>query len=1074
VQDLAVKLTSNRQPSSFLLAQIYISRLKDLTTPSKIREELQKIQSGESDPEALKLAYDDMLERIDHLRNKHFIPLARRALVWVAFAKRALTVTELLHALAIEPQMTYLTNDNLPRIEDVEYACCGLLEVSSKTQVVRLVHNTTQDYLQKAKHNWLLESHNKIASACITYLRFDAFSRGPLPNVGWFGPGELNALLLSHPLLAYASSNWAYHLSQAGKFSGPRLLPELCNALQNLQLSFQVHSIALRQRFPAQIRPTHIISSLGCPELLRALDKDKLLEKYAMDSGGRTGMHWAVQRTDGEARAMAKELIKLGFDVNTADVEGRTPLHIAACAGDAEAVKLLLDHGADKEMGDAFATPLVEACCSGRADVVRMLSSAGANVNAKSHKFGTPLEAAIMSTSEDCVNILLSSKRLKKRRRTEFGTALHDAASFGSPNIVTAILDTGGFELDQDGPRGTPLQVAIAGDHNHTAHKRDAAGVVSLLLDRGANVNHRGKFGTALDTAQDLGNLELERLLRRRGAREGAGLAGRSVPRKRILRNDSSFLATEASQSQQSQLFPEALRNRGRQFIIAVMMSNERLISEHTTSMISSFRNAIMTGNTDTLRALAESSVLEFGAMVELAKYDIECEDGTGKGRPRYSPILKLAATIATRWSHFPTSFLDIVHRVRRSRQDSNLSGALHAAGAASANLELMTAASIQILADALEFGTEEMVRMLANYWIGALRKIFFPGKASDQMMEVLVRCRADEFAGCFRDKNKDKAIAIADAGLELMAVVLEGPRDDTGLMKLRDTLGRIWPVALRDAIDKGYINHTELVDFFWEYGMRLWMGFKTGAWQPFKRIGAAVMETLIRVVADGDIRLAFGYAKSAANNMHLAIEYGEFTLVVERGLLRHLETELWEAADGMRRLETESGLQDVAGSSLWNAAGALLNIFHGAVQLGFYDVADKLSDWVFKNLDSIQEYGAMLGRVTGRQLAEFMPPWCDVDQTALHYFRTLSSLYSIAQRSGRPSMESAVRKWMIGILTKPSKELGLLKERVGEDLSVLHGQDEVETVRAAVEQLKSDLGVDDLFGLGEEKCGKQ
>ena len=69
-----------------------------------------------------------------------------------------------------------------------------------------------------------------------------------------------------------------------------------------------------------------------------------------------------------------KRLVGYGLDLNSADYDGRTPLHLAAAEGRLEAVRFLLNKGVDVEPLDRWQhTPLDDARRHGRASVVEIL-----------------------------------------------------------------------------------------------------------------------------------------------------------------------------------------------------------------------------------------------------------------------------------------------------------------------------------------------------------------------------------------------------------------------------------------------------------------------------------------------------------------------------------------------------------------------------------------------------------------------------------------------------------------------------------------------------------------------------
>ena len=77
-----------------------------------------------------------------------------------------------------------------------------------------------------------------------------------------------------------------------------------------------------------------------------------------------------------------RELIAAGANVNQQDIDGWTPLHLAAYNGHQAVVQALIAAGADVNQQDNDGrTPLHRAACYGHQEVVQALIAAGANVN---------------------------------------------------------------------------------------------------------------------------------------------------------------------------------------------------------------------------------------------------------------------------------------------------------------------------------------------------------------------------------------------------------------------------------------------------------------------------------------------------------------------------------------------------------------------------------------------------------------------------------------------------------------------------------------------------------------------
>jgi ankyrin repeat protein len=112
---------------------------------------------------------------------------------------------------------------------------------------------------------------------------------------------------------------------------------------------------------------------------------------------------------------MIKVLPEFNADVDTRDVEGRTPLHFAShgyylggritAPSLSNVARLLLEHGADVNAQDnEGVTPLHVAALYGRIEVVRTLLEHGANVRAKENHGKTAFHIA----SDDDIRKLLS------------------------------------------------------------------------------------------------------------------------------------------------------------------------------------------------------------------------------------------------------------------------------------------------------------------------------------------------------------------------------------------------------------------------------------------------------------------------------------------------------------------------------------------------------------------------------------------------------------------------------------------------------------------------------------------
>src|SRR3982074_897423 len=104
--------------------------------------------------------------------------LAKQVLSWITCAKRPLTTSELQHALAVEVGESALDEENLPQIEDMVSVCAGLVAVDKESNIIRLVHYTTQEYFKRTQNHWFPNAEPEITTTCVTYLSFNIFQSG--------------------------------------------------------------------------------------------------------------------------------------------------------------------------------------------------------------------------------------------------------------------------------------------------------------------------------------------------------------------------------------------------------------------------------------------------------------------------------------------------------------------------------------------------------------------------------------------------------------------------------------------------------------------------------------------------------------------------------------------------------------------------------------------------------------------------------------------------------------------------------------------------------------------------------
>ncbi|MCJ1263487.1 hypothetical protein MMC22_003357 [Lobaria immixta] len=157
----------------FLLAQLHLDSLKDKTSPKAIKNALGNLPQGS---DALDRAYDQAMKRIDD-QGAGFRQLADQVLAWITHAQRPLTIVELQHALAIEEGEPELDQENITDVGELVSVCVGLVAIDQETNIIRLVHYTTQEYFRRICMQRFPDARKTIAVACLTYLSFDVFAK---------------------------------------------------------------------------------------------------------------------------------------------------------------------------------------------------------------------------------------------------------------------------------------------------------------------------------------------------------------------------------------------------------------------------------------------------------------------------------------------------------------------------------------------------------------------------------------------------------------------------------------------------------------------------------------------------------------------------------------------------------------------------------------------------------------------------------------------------------------------------------------------------------------------------------
>ncbi len=199
----------------------------------------------------------------------------------------------------------------------------------------------------------------------------------------------------------------------------------------------------------------------------------------SLDTGGFTPLLYAARENCGTC---VDVLLAKGADIDLADPDGVSPLHIAVMNANWDLAKKLVAAGADVDQWDIFgAAPLLTAvglrsrADGGRAsidvpneasglDVIRLLLERGANPN---------------------MQLFFRPANVRGATNTRGSTPLIRAANNNDLEVVKLLLEHGADATVYMADRQTPIHAVLAG----RASEHDALELIGVLHDAGTDVN---------------------------------------------------------------------------------------------------------------------------------------------------------------------------------------------------------------------------------------------------------------------------------------------------------------------------------------------------------------------------------------------------------------------------------------------------------------------------------------------------------------------------------------------------------------------------------------------------------
>lgn len=438
---------------------------------------------------------DDTYERILSAIDETYQSEARRALFWLAFSERPLSIDEVAEAACIDPDddMPFDPEDRFhdPR-NDILEILGSLVSTSARSPgdrfngeddryAIKLAHFSVREYLLSGRlrnrpsaifsaseviiHKWCTES-------CLAYIF--------LYEESYDGHASSRSRF---PFLTYACKYWPNHA---------RHIPETREEVE-----------PLLRRFYSSERTFSTWRSLLPKEYYGFTS----IDHPSLSSGTLSPLNHASMVG---LPSILCQLLAETVDSAECTREGWTALHFATSCGNTITVELLLQSRFCKSLINVVSpkgeTPLQIACTSGFEAIVSLLLRYGASIDSENRLGKTALSIAASLGNGPIAQQLLENGKVTKFEKTK---ALHIATQFGYFALVKLLLEHGAGTDAVSRNKITPLAQATSDGKIE---------FVQLLLEHGADPNSFDDcWNSALHRAAQKGSEELVQLLLKYG-----------------------------------------------------------------------------------------------------------------------------------------------------------------------------------------------------------------------------------------------------------------------------------------------------------------------------------------------------------------------------------------------------------------------------------------------------------------------------------------------------------------------------------------------------------------------------
>jgi hypothetical protein len=261
------------------------------------------------------------------------------------------------------------------------------------SSLVRLVHFTAQNYLDRIQTEKFPDAHFEITQSLLTYLQFEEC----VEEVNY--DGDNGAALFQYCQYCLVHAQWC---EAQLKDEIVRFLGETC----------KYHSQQYREIWysppwdcyiwPRSLSPLWVAASANLVKTTSHLLE--LTQKYPDNQELTVAAYYGHQK-------ICKLLLNKGADVNAQGGFCGNALHAAASRGYDNIVQVLLDKGADTNAQGGFHGNALQAAASrGHGNIVQVLLDKGADANAQGGKYGNALYIAAYGGHDKIVQVFLEKQ----------------------------------------------------------------------------------------------------------------------------------------------------------------------------------------------------------------------------------------------------------------------------------------------------------------------------------------------------------------------------------------------------------------------------------------------------------------------------------------------------------------------------------------------------------------------------------------------------------------------------------------------------------------------------------------